>query len=205
VKGIAAALSFYPPRLEQGSHDHDVAHLSVVLAGGFEEEQRSSAAVGQAGDMLHRHAGVRHRVTYGRHGALVLTLQALAADVDPSQAAPSGAQDRPAPLKAAPAWLVEARARLQETPASTSLARLAREVGVHPVHLSRSFVRHFGRRPSIVRRDAMVGHALALALAQNEPLAACAQAAGFADQAHLTRAVRAVCGFPPARLRQLLS
>ena len=155
--------------------------------------------------MMLRGANLRHQVTYGRIGALILTLQPLAAGVDATCAAPRRAAVRREGREAAPSWLAEARGRLLANPAATSLAQLAREFGIHRVHLSRAFRTHFGVTPVVLRREAMVGHALAMALAEGEPLAACALAAGVADQAHMTRAVRAVGGVPPAHLRTQLA
>ncbi|HEY0436094.1 MAG TPA: hypothetical protein VGC92_05605, partial [Phenylobacterium sp.] len=151
--GVAASLTFYPPGLEQSAHDHADSHISVVLTGAFEERHRSDLSRALPGDMLLRDAGVRHAVVYGAAGALILTLRAARAGADAASAAPARAAVRRHAEAAVPAWLEEARSRLLAQPATTSLSRLARDFGVHRVHLSRSFQAHFGAPPSVVRRE----------------------------------------------------
>jgi AraC family transcriptional regulator len=104
-----------------------------------------------------------------------------------------------------PGWLMVAKRRLADDPGVVSVERLAAECGLHRVHFSRSFTAHLGVRPSVFRRRSMVARALALTLIDGLPLAEAALAAGFADQAHLTRAVRGICGMPLGRLRALLA
>jgi AraC family transcriptional regulator len=59
--------------------------------------------------------------------------------------------------------------------------------------------------PSRYRREARVQHALRLMAETQAPLAAVAAQAGFADQSHLGRAVRAATGRTPDQLRRQLA
>ena len=69
----AARLRRYAPGFEQAAHEHDAAHLSLVVAGGFEEtDTRGVAGVG-AGQAGLRPDGMRHGVRFGPQGAVVLT------------------------------------------------------------------------------------------------------------------------------------
>jgi AraC-like DNA-binding protein len=71
--------------------------------------------------------------------------------------------------------------------------RLARDLGVSERQLHRRCLAHFGYGPKTVQRVLRFQGALALARA-GRPLAAVAAEAGYADQAHLARDVRALAG-----------
>jgi AraC family transcriptional regulator len=103
-----------------------------------------------------------------------------------------------------PAWLRAAAERLLADPESLSIGALACELGVHRVHLSRSFARHFGMAPSVFRRRAMASRALAAAFGDARSLADAAALAGFADQSHMVRAVRETCALGIGEMRGLL-
>ena len=111
--------------------------------------------------------------------------------------------------RAEPAWLKRVVARLRDDPAArVSVASLAAEAGVHPVHLARVFRRHRGETiASYVRRVRVQRAARLLArrdadVANTASLASVASALGFADQSHMTRAFRRVAGTTPAVLRR---
>ncbi|MEU7004217.1 helix-turn-helix transcriptional regulator [Nonomuraea sp. NPDC046570] len=96
-------------------------------------------------------------------------------------------------------------ALLSAHPDATSLVRLARTLGVSPAHLSRSFTAHCGMPLSRFRTRVRVSQALAHLEAGARDLAALATTVGFADQAHLSRAVRAEVGLAPGRVRALFA
>ena len=78
----------------------------------------------------------------------------------------------------------------------------AREAGVHPAHLSRAFRDRY--RETIhgrVRRLRLEWAARRL-VESDDPIAGIALAAGFADQSHLTRALKAHTGLTPAAYRR---
>jgi AraC family transcriptional regulator len=102
-------------------------------------------------------------------------------------------------------WLNEVRRAIETSPWSASISALARSAGVHRVHLHRQFRKAYGIAPASFRTRSMVGHAIMLTLMEDRPLAEAGLTAGFADQSHLTRAVKAVCGLPIGRLRRLMS
>ncbi|GIH62321.1 hypothetical protein Msi02_31380 [Microbispora siamensis] len=94
---------------------------------------------------------------------------------------------------------------MADDPESVDLVRLARALGVSPSHLSRTFRRHVGMTVSRYRNRVRVSRALAGIEEGERDLAGLATALGFADQAHLTRTMRAELGRPPGHLRRLLS
>jgi AraC family transcriptional regulator len=84
-----------------------------------------------------------------------------------------------------------------------SVSAIARRVGVHPVHLARVCRRQLGctAREYILERRVL--SAWRAWQRGEQSLAAAAQQAGFADQAHMTRAFSQVLGISPGRLRRL--
>ena len=85
-----------------------------------------------------------------------------------------------------------------------SLAELARIAGCHPVTLTRAFRRTFGCAIGTYVRRRRVEVAVNLLRSTREGISAIAAEAGFADQAHLTRALRRAVGTTPAALRRTL-
>ncbi|MBD8527054.1 AraC family transcriptional regulator [Pseudomarimonas arenosa] len=110
--------------------------------------------------------------------------------------------DRPAQC-APPNLLLRCRQHLLDAP-QASLNELAHAEAVHPVHLSRSFQRHFGCPLSVFRARLRFSRALP-GLSAGGPIAHTALDAGFADQAHFTRAARQECGLTPGQLVRLLA
>jgi AraC-like DNA-binding protein len=84
------------------------------------------------------------------------------------------------------------------------LGELARSAGLSPYHVSRMFRHGSGLTISRYRTRLRVRRALERLAGGQHDLAALAHDVGFADQAHLTRAVRAETGGTPARLRAVL-
>ncbi|WP_312871845.1 AraC family transcriptional regulator [Amycolatopsis acididurans] len=112
-----------------------------------------------------------------------------------------------APQRDANARRLAARAReaiLAAHPAADGLLPLAAHLGVSPYRLSRTFTRETGVSLTHYRNRVRVAHALDRLEAGETNLALLAAELGFADQAHLTRTVRAHAGHTPAALRALL-
>ena len=118
-----------------------------------------------------------------------------------AQAARAAGPRRPAPP---PRWLRAALAELERglPGAAPSAGELAASAGVHRVQLSRAFREHYGTSLSahVLRRR--VDRAWQLLRESPHPLGQVAYEAGFADQSHMTRALRAATGLTPGRIRQ---
>lgn len=84
-----------------------------------------------------------------------------------------------------------------------SIAEIAADAGVSPSRLARGFRRHLWCTPGEYVRRLRVDRARRLIEETERPLAEIAQAAGFADQSHLTRVFRRVVGFTPGAYRRL--
>jgi AraC family transcriptional regulator len=101
-----------------------------------------------------------------------------------------------------PTWLTRAEAALRERFAiPPSLSELAAEVGVHPVHLARTFRVHFGCSVGEHVRQLRVEYACARLANSEEPIASIALAAGFVDQSHFSRTFKRSRGLTPGEFR----
>jgi AraC family transcriptional regulator len=104
----------------------------------------------------------------------------------------------------APNWLRRVRESLEETyiegPALVSLAALA---GVHPVHLSREFHRHYHMTIGEFIRKRRIDHASKLLSNSDLSLAEIASACGFSDQSHFCALFRKHSGMTPAKFRNI--
>ncbi|OBF63279.1 hypothetical protein A5787_15530 [Mycobacterium sp. 852002-50816_SCH5313054-b] len=111
--------------------------------------------------------------------------------------------DRPAPSDAR--LVRRARAAIHDDhPAARGLFPLAELLDASPYRLSRAFPRELGVTLTRYRNRVRVGRALERLQADTSTLADIAAALGFADQAHLTRVVRAQVGHTPKALRRAL-
>lgn len=225
-------LSYYPPSLSQSPHGHDRGQVSFLLSGRLREQNGAAEVEVFSGSAGRRSGGSRHGVDYGPEGALILNIAAewAAADVRGGAIWSPAASRRLLPLLMArpddddvledlraslqspgvrdasgpPAWFRQARARFSEAPGDLTVGMLAAELGLHRVYFARAFERWSGMQPSAFRIGRMVDRGLAAILA-GVPAAQAAVDAGFADQSHMSRALKALTGVPPARLASLLA
>jgi len=101
-------------------------------------------------------------------------------------------------------WLVEATELLHETlPESLTVAKIADVVGVHPVHLARVFRLRYGCSIGEYARNWRVEVASRQLARTTKPIAEIATIAGFADQSHLCRTLKAVGGMTPSEFRAI--
>ncbi|HBL26578.1 MAG TPA: hypothetical protein DD490_07070 [Acidobacteria bacterium] len=114
-------------------------------------------------------------------------------------------KEREAEAGGAPGWLRRARELLRDTACGvgpTSIAEVARELGVHPVHLARRFRRSFGMAPGEYVRRCRLERARRLMRRSTAPLAEIAVAAGFTDQSHFNNVFRKSFGVSPGVFRR---
>jgi AraC family transcriptional regulator len=109
----------------------------------------------------------------------------------------------PATAAGEPRWWRRAQALLLDGfREPLTLARLAGEADVHPVHLARTFRSRTGRSVGALLRERRVAWARAEIVRSRAPIAANAAAAGFSDESHLGRVMRRLCGVTPGALRR---
>ena len=99
-----------------------------------------------------------------------------------------------------PRWLRLVTEALMDS-ATLSAVEAARLVGVHRVHLSRSFVRHYGIPFGVFRNRVMAARAVRAMIRSDEGLADVAHQAGFADQSHMHRCIAGLSGLTPRQFR----
>jgi len=104
----------------------------------------------------------------------------------------------------APPWLANAKRTLESHfDEPIRFDALARDLGLHPVYLSRAFHRHTGMAMSEYVRSLRLRHARHLLSATERPLAAVSADAGFADASHLCRVFAETHGLTPRAFRAL--
>jgi AraC-like DNA-binding protein len=199
-------------------HGHDQAYAAVVLSGGYEEcGSRGRFRVGP-GDVLLHGAFDAHLDRFQRQGAQILNLV-----VESPGFGLGRMPDPDAIARAAECDPVEARAQLREQVHKTErgpqdwpdilacdlisdpgcrLERWAEEHGLAAETISRGFGKMFGITPAAFRLEVRARRAFALIVGSSVPLASVAAATGFADQAHMSRATRALTGRPPRAWRR---
>jgi len=132
-------------------------------------------------------AAVRRLRESDAAGSLPAMLDLLQREVE-ARLAPARPADRLAP--AALAW---ARGRRE-------LPRLVADLGIGERQLRRRVEERFGYGPAVLRRVLRLQRLLALAARHPWSLSELALAAGYADQAHMTRECQRLAGLSPGRL-----
>lgn len=98
-----------------------------------------------------------------------------------------------------------AREVITADPAGSGLQRVSDVTGYSAFHVSRVFRQHAGISATRFRKQVRVAAVLDRLDDVETDLAGLAASLGFADQAHMTRVVRAEVGVPPGFVRHLLS
>jgi AraC-like DNA-binding protein len=173
--------------------------LAAALWGGEPDLPSSPLRVGPELDLAHRLllAAGRRGQDVAEH-ALELAARAL------EGASPERiASGRPATARGRRVLADGVREALAERP-ERSLTELADELAVSPHHLSRVFREQTGHTVARHRMRLRARMALERLAGGERELARLAAELGFADQAHLTRVVRAETGATPSALRAVL-
>jgi AraC-like DNA-binding protein len=211
-------------------HRHDLGYAALVLHGSYEELSADGAWRVEAGELVVHPAFHLHLNRFETRGARVLNItlphvvarsldvrrygilrvrdpdrlvrRAVRSSIDAVGEALSDAAPR---QHAHPRdWLDRLAVDLRAQP-HRRIQSLARHYGVSPEHVTRAFARRFGMTPARFRAEQRLQTALQ-ALAEGAlSLAQIAAQAGYADQAHFSRAVTAATRMPPARLRAMLN
>ncbi|MCL1633379.1 AraC family transcriptional regulator [Luteimonas sp. SX5] len=109
------------------------------------------------------------------------------------------------PAPSTPRWLDRVVQTLHDEPERRHYtSALAREAGVHPVHLASVFRRTHRQTIGEYLRALRVRRAANLLRSADMPLVQMAATLGFADQAHFTRIFGDVVGMTPSAFRRLL-
>jgi len=104
----------------------------------------------------------------------------------------------------APAWLRRVRESLEDSYLlAPSLAELAVIGGVHPVHLSREFRKHYQTTIGEFIRKRRIEKACQLLTNTDTPLSEIALTCGFSDQSHFCATFKSHTGLTPAKFRDM--
>ncbi|HEY3776801.1 MAG TPA: AraC family transcriptional regulator [Rhizomicrobium sp.] len=197
-------------------HKHDQAYAAIVLSGFYEECGSLGRFRAGPGDVLLHGRFEGHLDRFGSAGARILNLiipdsaalprcigrirdadsVARVAESDPA-AAFALLREQLSPVSVAPGdWPDMLAADLLANP-ELSLGGWAYRHGLASETLSRGFRKVFAVTPAAFRTEARARKAFVQIAENVEPLAAVAALSGFSDQAHMSRATRALTGKPP--------
>lgn len=103
-----------------------------------------------------------------------------------------------------PKWLKRARSYIVERSSDgIRLELIAKEVGVHPIHLAKCFRKFYGCSISEFLQSLRLTEAMKMVLHERSSVGEAAVRAGFSDHAHLSHIFRRVIGCSPKEMRRL--
>jgi AraC-like DNA-binding protein len=195
-------------------HRHTSGYVTLVLGGTYIEAGDAGRFRARAGDILVHSPFDAHLDLFGKGSAQVLNLPlppsaalpAFGRVEDPDAVAIVAERD---PMAAASQLLSRCRAGAGEADWADLLAERLRECeppaigdwsrenGLAPATVSRGFRQVYGTTPERYRAEARARRAAASLRGGGRSLADLAAELGFADQAHMSRAVKALTGQPP--------
>lgn len=202
-------------------HRHASGYAALVLEGGYVEAGDSGRRSVTAGEVVLHEGFEAHFNRFGGRGAWVLNLPlpdgwrpsqsfmrisdpdriARIAERDP-RAATSDLLEQLAPVEPQPGDWPDHLATALRGDTRLCLAAWAGKTGIAPGSVSRGFRQTYGVSPARYRSEARTRQALRR-LSGPASLADLALDAGFADQAHMTRAIVALTGRTPGVWRRL--
>ena len=210
----------WDPFVHVERHRHDRGYVALVLSGSYEESgSRGRFRVGP-GNVLFHDAFDAHLDRFCSGGARILNLLVEGFSSGPSI---GYIADPDTIVKLAERDVVEAGAQLRAQLRPTQqvqydwqdkladdllhdpgclLDQWARDNHLAAATVSRGFRRIFGVTPAEFRLEARTRRALAMITTNEEPLAVIAVTTGFADQAHMSRAIRTLTGTSPGHWRR---
>ncbi|WP_343636007.1 helix-turn-helix transcriptional regulator [Roseateles sp.] len=215
---MSTAISLHAAFEHMPRHRHAQGYVALVLAGGYVEAGDRGRMRVKAGQAVFHAAHESHQNEFLGIGAQVLNLPMPAggfgeplgevrdpdaivrlAERDPVQAAELLRQDFRARAERLDDWPDLLAAALAADPA-LGLAEWADAMKIAPQSISRGFRRAFGVSPKRYRLELRAMQALRQLPGWRGSIASLAADTGFADQAHLTRAIVALTGQTPKRL-----
>lgn len=101
-----------------------------------------------------------------------------------------------------PKWVDRLKALIHEDSANISLKYLSDQLGVHPVHLSRTASRHLSMNLGDYIRQVKLKNAIPLLLDSNDSLTTIAYQSGFSDQSHFNRVFKSQFSISPGAFRK---
>lgn len=224
------SLVYYEPYEEMTAHAHSWTQVSCLLAGSFTEESIDGFADVEGRAFATKPPGFEHADVFGEWGALLFSIS-LSSEVActyhvglytgaarlnvPRLARLSGRVQRALtsvksmkatgmlPTQPHAPWLAQARHDLAYN--DKPIAAVAQEACYSSSAFARSFRSAVGLAPQSYRHRSRVERAIKDIILAACPFGEIAVDAGFADQAHLTRSIRAAIGMSPGQLRRMMA
>lgn len=218
---MTTAISVHRALEQMPRHRHAHGYVALVLAGGYVEAGDRGRLRVEAGQAVFHAAHESHQNEFFGIGAQVLNLPMPAGAAGDIVETLGHVNDADAIARLAERDPVQATellhrtfrpsaARLDDWPdllaaalaadPSLNLTEWADVMGLAPPSISRGFRRAYGTSPKRYRLEVRALHALRQLRGWQGSIAALAAETGFADQAHLTRALVAITGQTPTRL-----
>lgn len=222
-RNIRSGLDYLSAIRHVSRHRHFDAYATLVLHGSFEQVSYAGRLQLQAGDLLIQptfdcHADRmisrslvlcrlpwRPEAGYGGiyRNCRVDVAQALAErDIREAVSFLENELDRATFIPSATLDWVDELASDLRSDARIRVAQWARAKGVTREHVSRSFSSVYGASPAQFRFELTARTAWLRTVGTKERLSKIAADLGFSDQAHMTRAVKALTGQPPVQWRR---
>lgn len=209
----------HPPHEELARHPHAHAFAALVLSGGYVEAGDAGRHWMEPGCVLLHEAWESHLDRFGDRGAEVLVLEIADEDAsgsaghvaDPDAIVRLAERDAAAasrallaqlqPTAGAGDWPDQLAEALRCDP-GLCVGDWANARGLRLGSVSRGFRQVYGLSPVGFRLVQRTRRALDALRRAAEPLCQVALDCGFADQAHMSRAIRSLTGTTPSALRR---
>jgi AraC-like DNA-binding protein len=202
-------------------HVHIEPYAALVISGNYEEAGDNGRFVVSTGNVLFHDAFEGHLNRFRGYGATILNLplhrgcserRGLRRVDDPDRVvrlAEKNRQDAVELLLSVATvvepqpndWPEELAMTLSQSP-SLKLSKWAEEKALRPWAVSRGFYQVFGISPESYRARVRARLALRLIQRTEMPMTAVATDLGFSDQAHMSRSIKSLTGFPPQAWRR---
>jgi AraC-like DNA-binding protein len=216
--------SLLPAAADIARHRHREPYATLVLTGAYEEAGDAGRIAAQAGEVLLHGPFSAHRDRISAKRTIVLDLPlpfdgrdwpARARIADPDWIVRLAERDPVEAVAALLGGLALMSASEEEdlsdqlsaalrTSASPRIGEWAAARGRSREHVSRGFERRYGVSPVAYRADCQAKRAWRMIVVSDDSLAGIAVEAGYADQAHMTRAVTRLTGTSPRRWRAVM-
>ena len=205
---------------QRGRHRHDIGYVALVLSGTYEEVGDTGRWLGGAGDLVYHNAYEAHRNLISSECSIVnievpshLPLPPVFRVREPERLLAAASSNhaiigshliptetkRPVVMD----WPDLLARDLRNQP--QSLGKWAEQHSLKPETISRGFRKAYGITPAKYRREAQARKALRMIAKADGTIADIAARAGFSDQAHMSRTLVELTGYPPRRLQQAKS
>jgi len=202
----SSTLLFHPPGELHAEHFHEAGGRSFIIemSPGWLARMREHVSVadnsadfqGGAFELLTRKL---YREFTQPDGASALIIEGLVMEMLGEAVRSSAAK----PYCHSPRWLEQARELLRARFAENlTLADVAQNVGIHPVHLAQTFHKNYHCTVGEYLRKLRIEYACGELAGSDRPIVDIALAAGFCDQSHFTRTFKRMIGAAPSQYRE---